>query len=197
VKRLVVCCLGLALLALSACSSPPPTPKNPKNPVVVLDTTFGKIYLEVWEDKAPVTAKNFLRYVDEQFYDGLVFHRVISNFMIQGGGFTPGLASEKKTHEAIANESASTPPNKRGTLAMARLNEPDSATAQFFINVQNNPDLDFKNGKAGYATFGEVLEGMDVVDEIRYVRTGRLQGQQDVPVNDVVIYSARRVETKK
>jgi cyclophilin family peptidyl-prolyl cis-trans isomerase len=194
---MVVCCLGLGLLSASACSSPPPTPKNPKNALVTIDTTMGKIYVEIWEDKAPVTAKNFLRYVDEQFYDGTIFHRVMSDFMIQGGGFAPGMAGEKQTHEPIPNESSETPSNKRGTIAMARTNDPDSATAQFYINVKNNPELDFRLGKPGYATFGEVLEGMDVVDAIKKVKTGRRHGHSDVPFDDVVIYSIRRVETKK
>jgi cyclophilin family peptidyl-prolyl cis-trans isomerase len=197
VKRLFVGLLALALLSAGACSAPPPTPKNAANPVVALDTSMGKIYIEIWEDKAPVTAKNFMRYVDEKFYDGTIFHRVIADFMIQGGGFTPGMNREKETHEPIVNESGETPSNKRGTIAMARTDDPDSATAQFFINVKDNPSLNARLEKPGYATFGEVLEGMDVVDAIKGVRTRTLRGQSDVPQDDVLILTARRVETEK
>lgn len=196
-KRLAILLFGLGLLILPACTSSPPTPKNPNNPVVVLDTSMGKIYLEIWEDKAPITGKNFMVYVDEKHYDGTIFHRVIADFMIQGGGFTPGMKGEKETHEPIKNESRDGPPNKRGTIAMARTGDPDSATAQFFINVKDNPGLDAEFGKPGYAVFGEVLDGMDIVDAIRSVRTGKLRGQSDVPVDEVLILSARRVETKK
>ena len=198
-KRVVVCLIGLALLALQACSSPPPAPKNPANPVVLLDTSMGKIYVEIFEDKSPITAKNFMRYVDEKHYDGTIFHRVIPNFMIQGGGFPRGMRDEKPTHESIKNEAVESGLlNKRGTIAMARTPDPDSATAQFFISVKDNPDLDpNEKNPAGYAVFGEVLEGMDVVDDIKKVRTRTLGRHDDVPEYDVVITSARRVEAKK
>jgi cyclophilin family peptidyl-prolyl cis-trans isomerase len=160
-----------------------------KNPVVVIDTSKGKITAELFQDKAPVTVKNFLQYVDDKFYDGTVFHRVIPDFMIQGGGFEAGMR-EKRTREPIANEGGNGVSNTRGTLAMARTNVPDSATAQFFINVKDNLFLDRARAadKVGYAVFGKVIDGMDVVDEIRRVETG----QRDVPTQDVVIRSIRR-----
>jgi cyclophilin family peptidyl-prolyl cis-trans isomerase len=197
VKRLKVALFAVGLLCIGACSSAPPAPKNAKNPVIAIDTSMGKIYVEIWEDKAPITAKNFLRYVDEKFYDGTIFHRIIPTFMIQGGGYMPGMRREKPTHDPIANESKDTPSNKRGTIAMARTNDPDSATAQFFINVVDNLDLDARLDHPGYATFGEVLEGMDVVDAIKDVPTHTVSGQRDVPRSDVIIESIRRVEAKK
>jgi peptidyl-prolyl cis-trans isomerase B (cyclophilin B) len=164
------------------------------NPVVVLDTSHGKIKVEIFADKAPITAKNFLQYVDDKFYDGVIFHRVIADFMIQGGGMEPGL-KEKKTRETIKNESTNGLSNERGTLAMARTPAPDSASAQFFINVKDNKFLDRANAqdKVGYCVFGRVVEGMDVVDRIRQEDTGDRGGHQNVPLQDVVIRSARRV----
>ncbi|MBO0698187.1 MAG: peptidylprolyl isomerase, partial [Zavarzinella sp.] len=137
------------------------------NPVVVLETNKGDIKIELYEDKAPITVKNFLQYVDDKHYDGLIFHRVISNFMIQGGGYDVDL-KERKTREPIKNESGNGVPNKRGYIAMARTNKLDSATSQFFINVVDNPFLD----KNQYAAFGKVIEGMDVVVRIKSVDTG-------------------------
>src|SRR6516164_9493626 len=125
-----------------------------KNPVVEIDTSMGKIKVELFADKAPVTVKNFLKYVDDKHYDGTIFHRVISNFMIQGGGMLPGL-KEKKTGAPIKNESSNGLSNKRGTIAMARLPDADSATAQFFINVKDNPGLNKSEDSAGYAVFGQ------------------------------------------
>jgi cyclophilin family peptidyl-prolyl cis-trans isomerase len=167
------------------------------NPVVVMETSLGKIKIELFKDKAPNTVKNFLQYVDDKFYDGTVFHRVIPTFMIQGGGFEPGL-KEKRTREAIKNESANGLSNGRGTLAMARTSEPHSATAQFFINVKDNTFLDRANARDGfgYAVFGRVIEGMDVVDRIKQVETGTRNGQGDVPTQDVVIRSVRRAASK-
>src|SRR5581483_9811247 len=126
-----------------------------KNPVVVLDTSNGKITIELLQDKAPITVKNFLAYVDEKFYDGTIFHRVIPNFMIQGGGFEPGM-NQKKTKATIKNESGNGLSNARGTIAMARTSDPDSATAQFFINVVDNDGLDKVNSRdrVGYCVFG-------------------------------------------
>ena len=162
-----------------------------KNPVVVMDTSFGKIYIELFVDKAPITAKNFLKYADDKFYDGTIFHRVIADFMIQGGGMEPGL-QKKKTRAAIKNESSNGLSNERGTIAMARLPDPDTATAQFFINVKDNRRLDATQEKAGYAVFGRVVDGMDVVDKIRAVETASRDDHDDVPVQDVVIRSVRR-----
>jgi peptidyl-prolyl cis-trans isomerase B (cyclophilin B) len=161
-------------------------------PQVVLETSLGNIKLELDDAKAPVTAANFLSYVDEHFYDNTVFHRVIEGFMIQGGGFEPGM-KQKKTKAPIKNEAANGLANVRGSIAMARTSDPNSATAQFFINVvDNSASLNPRPGSAGYCVFGKVVEGMDVVDKIKAVATGRKSGHADVPVQDVVIKSARR-----
>jgi peptidyl-prolyl cis-trans isomerase B (cyclophilin B) len=155
---------------------------------VVLETSLGTIKLELDGDKAPLTVANFLRYVDDQFYDGTVFHRVMPTFMVQGGGFEPGMR-QKQTQAPIRNESPNGMSNVRGSVAMARLPDPDSATAQFFINVVDNAaHLD----AARYCVFGTVVEGLDVVDKIKNVRTGRHGGHENVPVDDVVIRSVRR-----
>ncbi len=170
------------------------------NPVVVMKTTDGDITIELFADKSPITVENFLRYVDEGHFDGTVFHRVIPNFMIQGGGFTAEL-EEKPTHAPIVNESRNKLHNTRGTLAMARTSDPDSATAQFFINQRSNLRLDWSPGKDGYTVFGEVTEGMQVVDIIALSDTGPAQAMtpggpsvfQDVPVRPVVILSVSRL----
>jgi cyclophilin family peptidyl-prolyl cis-trans isomerase len=163
-----------------------------KKPTVVMDTSLGKIVLELNVDKAPITVKNFLRYVDDKHYDGTIFHRVISDFMIQGGGFTPGLRQEKETREPIKNEAANGLSNERGTIAMARLDDPDSATAQFFINVANNARLDRTPDKPGYTVFGKVIAGIEVVDAIRRVDVVDRDGHENVPVKDIIIRSVRR-----
>ena len=164
------------------------------NPRVVVETSMGKITIELLENKAPITVKNFLKYVDDKHYDGTIFHRVIADFMIQGGGFEPGL-KPKKTRAPIKNEAGNGLSNVRGTIAMARTEEPDSATAQFYINVvDNSKDLDRQPGSAGYAVFGQVVEGMDVVDKIRGVETAKIGGAKNVPVKDVLIKSVRRVK---
>jgi cyclophilin family peptidyl-prolyl cis-trans isomerase len=164
--------------------------------MVTLETTKGSIVVEVNETAAPVTSANFLRYVQEGFYDGTVFHRVIPDFMIQGGGFTTDM-KQKQTHEPIVNEAKNMLKNTRGTLAMARTNDPDSATAQFFINVVDNAYLDYAGPqKPGYAVFAEVVDGMDVVDTIAQVKTATKQGHQDVPVEPVIIKSAKIVSGK-
>ncbi len=160
------------------------------NPVVVMKTSEGVIKVELWPDKAPETVKNFLAYVDEGFYDGTIFHRVIGNFMIQGGGFTQDM-KQKPTHAPVKNEAAEDVKNDRGTIAMARTGIVDSATAQFFINVVDNAFLNHKDnspGGFGYAVFGKVISGMDVVDKIKSVQTG----PQDVPVKQVIIESVKR-----
>ena len=170
------------------------------NPMVVMKTTDGDITIELFADKSPITVENFLRYADEGHFDGTVFHRVIPNFMIQGGGFTEKL-EEKPTHAPIVNESRNKLHNTRGTLAMARTSDPDSATAQFFINQRSNLRLDWSPGKDGYAVFGEVREGMQVVDIIALSDTGSAQAMtprgpsvfQDVPVKPVVILSVSRL----
>ncbi|MEM0911548.1 MAG: peptidylprolyl isomerase [Pseudomonadota bacterium] len=157
--------------------------------MVLLKTNHGDIKISLFEDKAPKTVKNFLEYVEEGFYDGTVFHRVISNFMIQGGGFTTDM-EQKGTKAPIDNEADNDLSNKVGTIAMARTNDPHSATAQFFINVAENSFLDFKAANAqgyGYCVFGEVVEGMDVVEKIKMVRTGNHGFHQDVPTEAVII----------
>ncbi len=166
------------------------------NPIVVMQTSEGSIRIELWPDKAPLTVKNFLRYVDEGFYANTVFHRVIENFMIQGGGMTADL-KPKQTHEPIKNEAAANLKNDRGTIAMARTNVVDSATAQFFINVKDNDSLNHRDDTSagfGYAVFGKVIEGMDVVDKIKKVPTTNSGQYQNVPAKPVVIESVKVVE---
>jgi len=164
--------------------------------MVKLMTTVGDITLELYADKAPDTVKNFLRYVDDGFYKGTVFHRVIRSFMIQGGGFDGSMA-RKETHAPIRNEAANALKNERGTIAMARTSIPDSASSQFFINTVDNASLNFRNPTAegiGYCVFGRVVEGMAVVDSIDAAQTGTRAGMRDVPVKDIVILDAVRVE---
>lgn len=160
--------------------------------IVRLETSMGAIVVELDRQAAPVTVKNFLEYVESGFYDGTIFHRVIPGFMIQGGGFTKNL-DRKKTHNPIINEAKNGLSNKRGTIAMARTNDPNSATSQFFINHKDNAPLDYSGRNAGYAVFGKVTEGMDVVDAIATVKTTTRNGMADVPVEPVVINSAKVV----
>ncbi len=163
--------------------------------MVIMKTSKGDIKIELFADKAPETVKNFLNYVDSKFYDGTIFHRVISGFMIQGGGFTADM-QQKPTSAPVKNEAANGLKNTRGTLAMARTSDPQSATAQFFINVVDNDFLNFTSPDArgyGYCVFGKVTEGMDVVDAIRNVKTGNKGFFQDVPVETVEIIEARKV----
>lgn len=169
------------------------TPKKGGNPLVLLETSMGNIKVELYPDKAPVTVSNFLAYVKEGHYDGLVFHRVIGNFMVQGGGFTPDMKERRPAHPPIRNEAGNGLKNDRGTLAMARTNVVDSATAQFFINVVTNDFLNHTDETPrgfGYAVFGKVTEGMNVVDKIRNVPTGRAGMFQDVPKDPVKIIKA-------
>ncbi len=164
------------------------------NPIVVMETNKGTVRIELWADKAPITVANFLRYADANFYNGLVFHRVIPGFMIQGGGFNPAMV-QSSTFEPIKNEATAELKNARGTLAMARTQVVDSATSQFFINLVDNAFLDHTDESArgfGYAVFGEVIEGMDIVDQIATVATGNAQGHQNVPLEPVVITTMRR-----
>jgi cyclophilin family peptidyl-prolyl cis-trans isomerase len=196
----VVACVAATPFLLAALLKEDDKPSG-KNPVVVMNTSMGKIKIELYPDKSPATVKNFLSYVDDKFYDGTIFHRVISNFMIQGGGFEAGL-KEKKTKAAVKNESDNGLSNTRGTIAMARTDDPDSATAQWFINVKDNKRLDGSAEQPGYTVFGKVIEGMDVVDKIKAVEkhtaTAHTRGGDapfdDVPVDDVVIKSVRRVD---
>lgn len=165
------------------------------NPVAVIHTSLGTIRLELFADEAPVTVENFIAYAEDGFYDGTIFHRVISHFMIQGGGMTPDLKA-KPTGEPIKNEAANGISNARGTIAMARTSMPDSATSQFFINVQDNPNLDKNPTSAGYTVFGKVIEGMEVVDEIRFVETTSQPPYHDVPAEPVMIESVEIVPAR-
>ncbi len=162
------------------------------NPMIKLTTSKGDITLEMYPDQAPVTVQNFIDYVDAGFFDGLIFHRVINGFMIQGGGFTQDM-QQKSTNDPIVNEADNGLKNEVGTIAMARTGDPHSATAQFFINLENNDFLNHtgKNAQGwGYAVFGKVTEGQDVVDAIGNVATGRMGPHGDVPVEAVVIEKA-------
>ncbi|HTT07612.1 MAG TPA: peptidylprolyl isomerase [Gammaproteobacteria bacterium] len=157
-----------------------------------LQTSLGDILIELYPDKAPLTVRNFIDYVNAGHYDGTIFHRVIDGFMIQGGGYLPGL-KQKNTRPPVQNEANNGLSNKSGTIAMARTNDPHSASAQFFINVNDNPFLDHKATTAqgwGYCVFGRVVTGMDVVNEIKEVDTGHKGGMADVPREDVVINKA-------
>ena len=165
------------------------------NPQVLLKTSKGDITIELFQDKAPLSAKNFLSYIDAKYYDGLIFHRVIKGFMVQGGGMTPDM-HEKTAKPPVKNEAANGLKNLRGTLAMARTPEIDSATCQFFINLVDNAFLDHVKGdpdRFGYAVFGKVVAGMEVVDAIGAVPTGSKGGHRDVPREPVLILSATRV----
>lgn len=165
-------------------------------PQVLLETTEGTIVMELYPKKAPKTVENFLRYVNEGFYDGTIFHRVISNFMIQGGGFTEDF-NKKITHAPITNEADNGLRNRIGMVAMARTNDPHSATAQFFINTAQNSFLDFreKTPRAwGYAVFGRVISGMKTVNKIRMSKTGFKNGMKDVPLKTITILKARQIK---
>jgi len=166
------------------------------NPTVLIETPMGEMLVELWADKAPETVANFLAYVDEEFYDGLIFHRVIKNFMVQGGGMDM-MMREKKNKAPIKNEARADTPNEAFTLAMARTMDPHSATSQFFINVKDNAFLDFTAPTAqgyGYAVFGKVTEGQDVALKLSTVRTKNYLGHSDVPSDPITIISIRRFE---
>jgi cyclophilin family peptidyl-prolyl cis-trans isomerase len=204
-KRMLLLALFAGLLGA--------VPARAANPVVVMETSMGTIKIELYPEKAPITVKNFLGYVDDKFYDDTIFHRVMGkentdkmeDFMIQGGGFTKD-HKEKKTKEQIKNESNNGLSNKRGTIAMARLRQPDTASAQFYINVKDNDFLDGRDQPTGYTVFGKVIEGMDVVDKIKAVKTGEKKFTvpdprdptktvettfENVPQEDLVIKSVR------
>ena len=187
----VLALLGGALLFVAT----PAQTDADANPRVRISTNAGDITVELYPDEAPLTVANFLSYVDSGFYAGTVFHRVIPNFMIQGGGFTQELA-EKPAGESVKNESRNHLHNERGSIAMARTDDPDSAGAQFFINARANPTLDFNyvTRKPGYTVFGRVIDGMDVVDGISLVNTQSAGHLDDVPVNPIVIESITRLE---
>ena len=187
VIRLFACVMAL-LLTLPGCSQADSEPKG--GPVVLMSTSMGEVKIELYEKEAPETVKNFLAYVNDKFYDGTIFHRVIPGFMIQGGGFTAAM-EQKPTKPPIKNEAGNGLKNDTGTLAMARTSDPDSATAQFFINVKNNDFLnrDKAQDGVGYTVFGKVIEGMDVVRKIEQVQTSRKGMYADAPVESVLIKS--------
>ena len=191
-KFALLCAFAVAAIAAAA------APVAAANPVVVVETSLGTIEVELFADKTPGTVKNFLGYVEDKYYDGLVFHRVIEDFMIQGGGFEPGM-KQKKTKDSIKNESDNGLSNVKGTLAMARTRAADSATSQFFVNVEDNDRLDRSKAadKVGYCVFGKVSSGMEVVDKIKAVKVqdlmenGRVTHEK-VPLEDVTIKSITR-----
>ena len=163
--------------------------ENPDNPVVRMKTTEGDIFIELYKEDSPITVENFLSYVDSDFYNDTLFHRVIDGFMIQGGGLSEGL-TPKKTRSPIKNEADNGLSNVRGTISMARSKLIDSATSQFFINVNDNKALDYKTPNPrefGYAVFGKVIEGMNVVDQIKKTQTTTVQPYKNVPINDIKI----------
>ena len=189
-RKSALALVGLALAAHFSVA----TAQNPSLPQVKLTTSLGDIVLELEPDKAPKTVENFLQYVKDKHYDGTIFHRVIDGFMVQGGGFTPGMA-QKPVRAPIALEAANGLKNDKYTIAMARTNVPDSATAQFFINVKDNAMLNARQPSGdGYAVFGKVVQGTDVVDKIKAVATGNKGGHQNVPSSPVTITSATVVK---
>ena len=164
--------------------------------MIRLHTNYGDIMLELDHEKAPATVQNFIDYVNSGYYDNTIFHRVIDEFMIQGGGFEPGMI-QKKTRAPIQNEAGNGLRNDKYTIAMARTSDPHSATGQFFINVKDNDFLNYKSPTAqgyGYCVFGKVVEGMDVVDKIKKVKTGTRSGHQDVPVENVILEKAEIIQ---
>jgi len=161
--------------------------------MVRFETTHGGFTVELYQEDAPATVENFLRYVDEGFFDGTIFHRIVPGFVIQGGGLNAEF-TQKKTRAPVKNEAANGVRNERGTLSMARTDEIHSATSQFFVNLADNAFLDHRPGQYGYAVFGRIADGMEVIDRIAAVGTGRRKGYTDAPLEDVVINSARRLE---
>src|SRR5271170_690030 len=160
--------------------------------MIRFETSLGDFTVELFEKDAPLSVANFLSYIDAEFFDATIFHRIVPGFVIQGGGFTEDM-SQKKTAAPIKNEAGNGLKNSRGTLSMARTNDVDSATSQFFVNLKDNDFLDHSRGNFGYAVFARVTEGMDVVDKIAAVETGRRKGFDDVPVEAVIMKSVRRI----
>lgn len=191
VSRLTSFILTLLFSVQLFAQDTPPSQESPSSTTsqqAVIKTSEGDIHIELFADKAPVTVANFLRYAREGHYNGTIFHRTIKNFMIQGGGFDRDFR-QKPTHAPIMNEATNGLRNERGTLAMARTGDPHSATSQFFINVVNNDGLNQAGSRWGYAVFGRVTEGMDVVDKIVRQPTGQRGSYEDVPVRDILIQS--------
>jgi peptidyl-prolyl cis-trans isomerase A (cyclophilin A) len=188
-KSITLLSLFLTLSVATVMALPQPPAQSD---TVVVSTTMGTITVVVFQKEAPISSKNFLAYVDSGFYSGLLFHRVIPGFMIQGGGMTKNMMKRQPMFPPIKIESDNGLKNERGTLAMARTADPNSATSQFFINLVDNTQLDMNAQSAGYAVFGKVIEGMDVVDKIAAVKTATVGQNRDVPVEPVIIISAKR-----
>jgi peptidyl-prolyl cis-trans isomerase A (cyclophilin A) len=161
--------------------------------MIIFETTLGDFKIEFFEKEAPISVANFRKYVADGFFDGTIFHRIVPGFVIQGGGFTEDM-TQKKTKPTIKNEADNGLKNERGTLSMARTNDINSATSQFFVNLKDNEFLDHSRGNFGYAVFARVTDGMDVVDKIAAVETGRRKGFDDVPVEPVFMKSVRKVD---
>jgi cyclophilin family peptidyl-prolyl cis-trans isomerase len=162
--------------------------------MIRFETNLGDFSIELFEKEAPESVANFLRYIEDGFFDGTIFHRIVPGFVIQGGGFTEDM-TQKKTKPPVKNEADNGLKNKRGTLSMARTNDINSATSQFFVNLKDNDFLDHSRGNFGYAVFAKVTDGMDVIDKIAAVETGRKRGFDDVPVEAVTMKSVRRTKT--
>ena len=186
-------CLVAAFFLFAGAAAFGPTAEGGDRPVVIFSTSMGDITIELFSEEAPITAKNFLDYVDAGFFDGTIFHRVIPGFVIQGGGFMADM-NQKETRAPIKNEADNGVKNARGTLSMARTSDINSATSQFFINLKDNAFLDHGTRDFGYAVFGKVVEGMDVVDKIAGVQTGDRGHHSDVPMEPIVTNTARRKE---
>jgi cyclophilin family peptidyl-prolyl cis-trans isomerase len=161
--------------------------------MILFETTLGNFTIEFFEKEAPISVANFKKYIDEEFFNGTIFHRIVPGFVIQGGGFTEDMA-QKKNNPAIKNEADNGLKNSRGTLSMARTNDINSATSQFFVNLKDNDFLDHSRGNFGYAVFAKVTKGMDVIDKIAAVETGRKKGFDDVPVEPVIMTSVRKAD---
>ncbi len=161
--------------------------------MILFETTLGDFKIEFFEKEAPISVANFQKYIDSGYFDGTIFHRIVPGFVIQGGGFTEDM-TQKKTNPAIKNEADNGLKNERGSLSMARTNDVNSATSQFFVNLKDNEFLDHSRGNFGYAVFARVTEGMDVVDKIAAVETGRRKGMDDVPLEPVIMKSVRKIE---
>lgn len=196
IKRIILALLLCGVLGVLIVAGNADAAEQQKNPVVLMETSLGNVKIELDPHKAPVSVKNFLEYVNSGFYSGTIFHRVIPGFMVQGGGFTTDF-KQKPTNPQIRNEAGNGLKNDRGTIAMARTMVVDSASAQFFINVVNNDFLNHRDNSMqgyGYAVFGRVVDGMDVVDKIAAVKTGFQKGFQDVPQTQVIIKSMKVVK---
>ena len=199
VNSLLVAAAFISICTIIGWSAATLTRAETLQPVILMETSLGTIKIELWQNEVPLTVKNFLRYVDETFYDGTIFHRVIPGFVIQGGGFTADL-KRKKTHEPISNEASANLKNDRGTIAMARTGEIHSATSQFFINLADNRFLNHRDETPkgfGYTVFGRVIEGMEIVEKIEKVKTTTRGPYRDVPKSPVVIKHVRRLASEK